>query len=199
MIDNQSSGSEFYRLINNDFYVKNYDHQGVFEGYASVFDIVDQHGDRIRRGAFAASIARWQKQDKIPYLLWQHNPNEPLGVWSEIREDLYGLYVRGKLLLSIARAAEVFSLIKAKAVDGLSIGFYAKRTKTCPRTGVRDIWELELVEISLVTMAANPYAKIIHLIDHRRNHRKDHRSSYTKDSKNIASDSNESSAEIIQF
>ena len=56
-------------------------------------------------------------------MLFQHDPAEPIGVWEEIREDEKGLYVRGRIVSQTARGQEVLNLMRAGAIDGLSIGF----------------------------------------------------------------------------
>ena len=51
-------------------------------------------------------------------------------------------------------------LIKARAVDGLLIGFQTVRAKSDPRTGIRQILEADLWEISVVTFPMLPGARI---------------------------------------
>ncbi len=66
---------------------------GVFSGYASLFGAVDLGKDVVEKGAFAASLkARGAAGIRM---LFQHDPAEPIGVWTEIREDARGLFVRG--------------------------------------------------------------------------------------------------------
>ena len=131
---------------------------GVFSGYASLFGRVDLGKDVVEKGAFAASLkARGAAGIRM---LFQHDPAEPIGVWSEIREDARGLFVRGRLTKDVARAREVLSLMRGGALDGLSIGFRAVRAKSDPRSGVRRIMEADLWEISVVTFPMLPDARI---------------------------------------
>lgn len=131
---------------------------GVFSGYASLFGRVDLGKDVVEKGAFAASLkARGAAGIRM---LFQHDPAEPIGVWSEIREDQRGLFVRGRLAKDVARAREVLSLLRGGALDGLSIGFRAVRAKSDPRSGVRRILEADLWEISVVTFPMLPDARI---------------------------------------
>jgi len=126
---------------------------GTFEGYASLFDAEDMGRDVVVRGAFADSLRA--KGAVGIKMLFQHNPAEPIGVWEEIREDAHGLYVRGKLMTAVAKAREVLSLMRAGALDGLSIGFKAQKTQRDARSGVRDLWE-----ISIVTFPMLPQARV---------------------------------------
>ena len=131
---------------------------GVFSGYASLFGRVDLGKDVVEKGAFAASLkARGAAGIRM---LFQHDPAEPIGVWSEIREDARGLFVRGRLTKDVARAREVLSLMRGGALDGLSIGFRAVRAKSDPRSGVRRILEADLWEISVVTFPMLPDARV---------------------------------------
>lgn len=131
---------------------------GVFSGYASLFGRVDLGRDVVEKGAFSASLkARGAGGIRM---LFQHDPAEPIGVWTEIREDARGLFVRGRLAKDVARAREVHSLMRGGALDGLSIGFRPVRAKSDPKSGVRRILEADLWEISVVTFPMLPDARI---------------------------------------
>ncbi len=82
-------------------------------------------------GAFRDSLeARGTRGVK---LLFQHDPNEPIGVWLELNEDARGLFARGRLMPEVTRAREVLSLMRAGALDGLSIGFRTVQGPHRPR------------------------------------------------------------------
>lgn len=139
------------------FEVKSLAADGTFEGYASVFGIIDSQRDRVHPGAFKASI---KGRDKPVQLLWQHQWDKPIGVIDALFEDARGLVVRGKLLMEVAAAREAYALLKAGVVRGLSIGYSVKRSRRNPDSGVRELLELNLWEISLVTMPANEAAQV---------------------------------------
>lgn len=133
------------------------DDEGRFEGYASLFGVPDLGGDIVEAGAFRETLA---KQGAAGVrLLWQHDPNEPIGVWLSLAEDEYGLRVRGRLSLEAARARDVHALIKSGAVDGLSIGFRTERARR-EATGLRRIFRLDLWEVSVVTFPMAPGARV---------------------------------------
>jgi uncharacterized protein len=131
---------------------------GSFEGYASLFDVVDLGRDQVMSGAFRACLAR--KPMSAIKLLWQHDPAHPLGVWQDIIEDKRGLKVSGKLDLSVAKAREVHALMRSGAVDGLSIGFRTERSRKDAQTGVRRLEKLDLWEVSIVTFPMLPGARV---------------------------------------
>jgi uncharacterized protein len=131
---------------------------GVFEGYASLFGVVDLGRDLVAPGAFRESISR--KPLTSVKLLWQHDPTVPLGIWEEISEDGTGLRVRGKLDLSVSKAREVHALMRSGAIDGLSIGFRTEKSRKDAATGVRRLEKLDLWEISIVTFPMLPGARV---------------------------------------
>lgn len=139
--------------------LKSLDESGLFSGYASVYNIEDNHNDVIKNGAFCDSLRKHNYGRNIK-LLWQHDTSEPIGLFTKMVEDDIGLYVEGKLLLNVARAREAQTLIQAGAVDGLSIGFTIKDYEINEITGVREIYLADLWEVSLVTFPANDKARI---------------------------------------
>lgn len=130
---------------------------GHFEGYASVFNVVDRGNDLILPGAFKQSLAD-RGANGIKFL-WQHDPKEPVGILDEIYEDAKGLYVRGRLILDVERAREAYQLLLAGALDGLSIGFHTLKSKQ-RADGVRLLAQVDLWEISLVTFPMNQLARV---------------------------------------
>ena len=138
--------------------VKNLEEDGTFTGYASVFGTVDLHQEVVVPGAFNQSLKKWNQRQQLPKMLWQHDPKIPIGVWQEIKEDPYGLFVKGKLLLDIRQGREAYALLKSGIVDGLSIGYEVVKAQRQPKQ--RMLETIELHEVSLVTFEANPAAKV---------------------------------------
>jgi HK97 family phage prohead protease len=134
------------------------DSDGAFSGYASVFGKVDMAKDAVEAGAFRRSLRL--KGPASVRMLFQHDPNQPIGRWTEIREDARGLFVRGRLTPGVAKSQEILRLMRAGALDGLSIGFRTVRAKKDLGTGVRRILEADLWEISIVTFPMLPEARI---------------------------------------
>lgn len=133
---------------------------GTIEGYASVFNLLDRGGDIVVPGAFKKSLADWRKKKQLPPMLWSHNPDEPIGVWTEISEDEKGLKVTGELILEVQQAKEAHALLKRKALSGLSIGFRTLEDEYDRQTGARHLKRIELWEISLCTIPMLPEAQI---------------------------------------
>ncbi len=131
----------------------------AIEGYASFFGKPDQSRDVVAQGAYAKSLKTLKDAGRSVKMLWQHDPAQPIGVWDEVREDDRGLYVKGRLLPGVPRAAEAASLLQAGAMDGLSIGYRTVKSHKDGQ-GQRILDELELWEVSLVTFPMLPEARI---------------------------------------
>ncbi len=126
-----------------------------FAGYAGLFDIPDADQDTIRRGAFAATLAR--RTAPIP-LLWQHRPDQPIGEIESISEDAKGLRIVARIDRINSRAA---SMLLAQQVSGLSFGYRAKEARHS--NAGRELIAIELFEVSLVTHPLQHGARV-HLI-----------------------------------
>lgn len=127
-------------------------------GYAALFGAPDAQADAIVAGAFRATLRA--RGDRLP-LLWQHAMAEPLGHVVAAREDGRGLWFEAALATT-RRAADALALIERGSLRECSIGFVPRRVRFERRDGrsVRLIDVLDLVEISLVTLAANPNARL---------------------------------------
>ena len=116
---------------------------GTFTGYASVFDMVDTYGDAVQRGAFKKTL-----KEKLQFpLLWSHDISKPIGIISG-KEDKKGLEITGQLNLDVQLAREIRSLMAQGAVTGLSIGYNAVKELIDSETGIRQLLEVNLWEIS---------------------------------------------------
>jgi hypothetical protein len=149
------------QVLDAPFQVKALAEAGDFEGYASIFDVVDQGRDVVAPGAFARSLGAWAAKGRLPALLWQHDATEPIGVFREMREDGRGLHVAGRLFIDdIPRARQAHALLKAGGLSGLSIGFRTVEADFDEVARVRRLRELELHEVSLVTFPALDAARV---------------------------------------
>ena len=95
------------------FEMKSFGEAGSFCGYASVFHVVDSQQDALQPGAFAATLQKWRRKQRLPWMLWQHDIQKPIGRWKTIQENSTGLLVSGKPLLDVQQGKEAYSLMKA--------------------------------------------------------------------------------------
>lgn len=135
------------------FDLKSTGEAGEIEGYGATFWNVDSVGDRVASGAFTASI-----KSKMPRMLWQHDPDKPIGKWVSAEEDNNGLRVKGRLALGTDQGRNAYELVKEGVLDSLSVGY--RTIKSFNEGNVRVLKELDLWEVSLVTFPANDAALI---------------------------------------
>lgn len=145
-------------------------------GYASHFLSVDSYGTALKRGAFRKTIR--ERGDKIP-VLWQHNPDYPIGKPTELKEDKTGLFFNASISEGTTHGRDVMALLRDGVPLGMSFGFQTIKDRSATdddeldftyapdffkgkdgRANVRVIEEVRLWEISTVTFPANEQAAI---------------------------------------
>jgi len=139
------------------------DAEGRFTGYGSVFNNMDQGRDVIDGKAFDSTLERIKSSGKMPKMLWQHDPSQPIGVWDKIEKDERGLKVSGRVLSSLQKGAEVLTMLKESVLDGLSIGYQTKDFEIKKDDGggrFRLLKDLDLWEVSVVTFPMNTEATV---------------------------------------
>ncbi|WP_046485528.1 HK97 family phage prohead protease [Pseudomonas veronii] len=143
--------------------IKQVSDNGEFEGYGSVFGVVDSYSDVVVRGAFTSSLSRWKEKGRLPAMLWQHQMSEPIGIYTEMREDDVGLYVKGRLLIEADPLAKrAHGHMKAGSLTGLSIGYMLEDGgyEYDKEKGIWLLKAIDLWEVSPVTFPANDEARI---------------------------------------
>lgn len=117
------------------------------EGYASTND-VDRAGDIVPASVWEAGMKNYLKN---PILLAQHDYDDPIGRMVDHKIDSKGLWIKAR----ISAAAETFNLIKDGVLTAFSIGFRVLDAEYNSATELFVIKELELVEISVVSVPCN--------------------------------------------
>jgi Escherichia/Staphylococcus phage prohead protease len=125
-----------------------------FAGYAAIFDRIDRGGDIVRKGAFARAVK--EGPGRLP-LLWQHDSGKPIGRIESIAEDERGLRVIGRLSPRSGVGREAAALLRDGAVGGLSFGYRVRESVAGTN---RELTDLDLVEVSLVTFPMQPKARV---------------------------------------
>ncbi len=111
-------------------------------GYAAIFDHPDRGGDVIRRGAF-----RTHPSSRIPVLM-QHQSDRRIGWVEHLEEDERGLRM----------IAQVNDDIPVRTGTGLSFGY---RVRQMDQRTYRELKELDLIEVSVVTHPMQPHARVL--------------------------------------
>ncbi|TDR89118.1 HK97 family phage prohead protease [Enterovirga rhinocerotis] len=134
---------------------------GRFSGYASVWGAVDSYRETVAPGAFAESLAATTAKGRKLPILWQHRSGEPIGHWTDLKEDERGLYGEGELWLDESPYARLARKgLAAGAVTGLSIGYYVQDDSYDETTRIRTLKRLDLREVSIVTDPALEEARV---------------------------------------
>lgn len=122
-----------------------------FHGYASVFNTLDLQNDIIMNNAFK------NLPESVP-LLWQHDQTFPIGKITHISQDENGLYIEGFITKYTFTGKEAIHLIEEGILDSLSIGYFVRDFFEVNE--VNYLTEIDLVEVSLVSIPANKNAKL---------------------------------------
>ena len=120
----------------------------MIEGYASTND-KDRHGDVVPTGVWEKGLADYLKN---PVILAYHNHTMPVGKMVEHRVDEKGLWIKAKISDA---AGDVYKLIKKGILSAFSIGFRIKDAEYNTAAEVFLVKDLELHEISVVSVPAN--------------------------------------------
>lgn len=129
------------------------------EGYLTVWGVKDDYGTIFVKGAFSKSIRERGPKSDAKYkivLLWMHRQDEPIGQFTELREDDYGLYFRA-VLDDVPTADRVLKQIRSGTINQFSHGFnyvWDKMEYDDEEDAVL-VFEAELYEGSAVTIGSN--------------------------------------------
>jgi uncharacterized protein len=118
-------------------------------GYAAIFDAPDRGGDIVRKGAFARAA-----KAGVP-LLWQHDVTRRIGFVESLCEDDRGL----RVIAQIDADA-----LPVRAGSGLSFGY---RVRAMRSGTYRELTDVDLIEVSIVTHPMQPLARVLAVDDQR--------------------------------
>lgn len=152
-----------YKSINKPVEVKEAREDGVLtiRAYALAFGNVDSWGDIIEKGACDDFLKR--EDANRMRLCYQHDQREVIGKITDKGVDDYGMWIEAEILPT-STGKDVQTLIRAGAIDELSIGYRADRYHYEKQFGyqyeIRVLEAITIIEVSPVTRAANPKAVI---------------------------------------
>ena len=140
--------------------LKRVDAEGRFTGLAATFGpLPDRQGDVIAPGAFKATLAAFKANGGRLPLLWNHDSSEPVGAILKAQETDEGLEVEAVLALETSSGKRAFNLLKTGGLS-MSIGFTIPEGTADQQGTKRVLREVDLYEVSLVAVPANPGATI---------------------------------------
>jgi HK97 family phage prohead protease/HK97 family phage major capsid protein len=117
-------------------------------GYANT-TTVDRVGDIIPMTAWNKAMENYLKN---PIILTQHDYDDPCGRMVDYRVDEKGLFVKARIS---AAAEDTFNLVKDGVLTAFSVGFTVKDAVYDAVTDLFIIKDLELLEISVVSIPCN--------------------------------------------
>lgn len=136
--------------------------EGRISGYASVFGNKDSYGDVVVKGAFSAFLKKTASSGKVVPVFYGHNMEDPkanIGRVLSLSEDDYGLKFDAQLDLSGDTYGRiVYEQLKDGRLDSMSFGYQVLDYSM--EKDFTELRELELYEISVVPIPANPAAKV---------------------------------------
>lgn len=132
----------------------------VVEGYAVIWGIPNDYGEKFIKGSFANSINQRGPNSNSNYkikFLYQHDQLDALSLFDEIREDETGLYFRTKPLDDVTNADRVLKQVRSGTLNNFSIGFdfIWDKIEYDDSDDTLIMKEVALFEISIVTIPAD--------------------------------------------
>ena len=159
--------------------IKSADDAGTISGYFSTYDrIPDSYGDVIARGAFTETIQK-RKESGHPFpLCWNHDLNQIIGFVDpvDIEDTEKGPLMKKASFFNTPLAQEKREIVKSGVVYQFSFAYEVLEAgPTTLDDGVKanELKKLELFEVSIVPIPANPRAEVTDIKAGRRNSAKD--------------------------
>lgn len=134
--------------INNTTNTNTFKNNQLFCGYASVFNVLDNHNDIILPNA----ICNIDSIKNIP-ILWQHDVKKPVGKVIDAYIDDIGLFIYADINQELIYGKEAYSSLKSNTINGLSIGY--KINKNYIKDNIGYLEDIKIIEISIVSLPAN--------------------------------------------
>ena len=158
--------------------IKSADDTGTISGYFSTYDrIPDSYGDVIAKGAFTETIQK-RKESGHPFpLCWNHDLNQIVGSIDpeDIIDDDHGPHMDASFFNG-PLAQEKREIVKSGVVYQFSFAYEildAGPVTLEDGTKANELRKLELFEVSIVPVPANPRAEVTDIKAGRRNSQKD--------------------------
>lgn len=144
------------KAISAELQLKDASGSREFTGYGNTFNNKDLVGDITMPGAFAKSLEEHSTNGTMPQMFMYHDRTRPVGVYTHMEEDEKGLRIEGRLTEGVRDSDEAYALMKDGALNSFSIGYHVIDEEYDSRLKANLLREVSLIEVSLVTVPANP-------------------------------------------
>ncbi len=156
--------------------IKSADDAGTISGYFSTYDrIPDSYGDVVAPGAFTDTIkAREESGHKFP-LCWNHDLNQIIGQVDSIEDTEKGPLMTASFF-NTPLAQEKREIVRSGVVYQFSFAYDVREASQVTLedgTKANELQKLDLFEVSIVPVPANPRAEVTDIKAGRRNSAKD--------------------------
>ena len=158
---------------------KSSDDAGEISGYFSTYDrIPDSYGDVVARGAFTETIQK-RKESGHPFpLCWNHDLNQIIGFVdpADIEDTEKGPFMKKASFFNTPLAQEKREIVKSGVVYQFSFAYDVREAAQVTLedgTKANELQKLDLFEVSIVPVPANPRAEVTDIKAGRRNSAKD--------------------------
>ena len=156
--------------------IKSADDSGTISGYFSTYDrIPDSYGDVIAEGAFTETL-KARKESGHPFpLCWNHDLDQIIGTVDNIEDTEKGPLMTASFF-DTPLAQEKRALVLSGCVYQFSFAYEVKKAAQVELedgTKANELRELELFEVSIVPIPANPRAEVTEIKSGRRNSKAD--------------------------
>jgi len=142
--------------------------EGEFTAYVSTWTREpDSYGDVVAKGAFADSIAEWEKSDAVMPILFGHDLVDPfsnLGYAKSLVEDDHGLLVHAVLDLENPKAKQVYRMLKGRRINQMSFAFDTLEDGIVDlgdEKTARELRKVKIYEASVVPFGANSDTEVL--------------------------------------
>ena len=161
-----------------NFEIKSDENTGKISGYFSTYDrIPDSYGDIVAPGAFAETIEKRKKSGHPFPLCWNHDLDQIIGAIypEDIKETEKGPLMEASFF-DTPLAQEKRALVKSGVVYQFSFAYDVLEAEPTRLDDGVEAWELkklDLFEVSIVPIPANPRAEVTDIKAGRRNSKRD--------------------------
>lgn len=142
--------------------------EGEFTAYASTWTREpDSYGDVVAKGAFADTIAEWEKSGSVLPILFGHDLVDPfsnLGYAKSLVEDDHGLLVHAVLDLENPKAKQVYRMLKGRRINQMSFAYDVLEdgiVELGDEKTARELRKMKLHEVSVVPFGANSDTEVL--------------------------------------
>ena len=159
-----------------NFHLKADEESGTISGYFSTYDrIPDSYGDIVAPGAFEKTIEKREESGHPFPLCWNHDLDQIIGKVDSIEDTDKGPLMTASFF-NTPLAQEKREIVKSGVVYQFSFAYDVKDSEVVTLedgTKANELKELDLFEVSIVPIPANPLAEVTDIKAGRRNSKSD--------------------------